>query len=66
MDGLSGNDAGSLELDSLALVALDRALTVDGVSEGVNDSAEHAITDGNIDDGAGSLDDITLIDLSVR
>jgi hypothetical protein len=66
VDGLSGNDAGSLELDSLALVALDRALTVDGVSEGVNDSAEHAITDGNIDDGAGSLDDITLLDLSVR
>jgi hypothetical protein len=50
VDGLSGNDAGSLELDSLALVALDRALTVDGVSEGVNDSAKHAITDGNIND----------------
>ena len=65
MHGLSGDNAGSLELDSLALVALDGTVTVDGVTEGVNDSAEHALTDGDIDDGAGSLDDITLLDLSI-
>lgn len=64
VDGLSGDDAGGLELDTLALVGLDGAEAVDGVTEGVHDSAEHALTDGHIDDGAGSLDDITLLDLS--
>lgn len=66
VDGLSGDDAGGLELDTLALVGLDGAETVDGVTEGVNDSAEHALTDGHIDDGAGSLDDISLLDLSIQ
>ncbi len=65
MDGLSGDNARSLELDSLSHVALDGAVTVDGVTEGVNDSAEHALTDGDIDDGTSSLDNITFCDLSI-
>jgi hypothetical protein len=40
-------------------------VTVDGVSEGVNDSAEHTLTDGHIDDGTSSLDNITFLDLSI-
>lgn len=62
---LSGDNAGSLELNTLALVGLDGTVTVDGVTESINDSAEHALTDGDIDDGAGSLDDITFLDLSI-
>lgn len=46
-------------------VGLDGSLAVDGVTEGVNDSAEHALTDGDIHDGTGSLDNITLLDLSI-
>jgi hypothetical protein len=65
VDGLSGDNAGSLEFDSLSHVALDGALTVDGVTEGVNNSAEHALTDGDIDDGTSSLDNITFLDLSI-
>ena len=65
MHGLSGDDAGGLELDTLSHVGLDGTVTVDGVAESVDDSAEHAITNGHIDDGAGSLDDITLLDLSI-
>lgn len=64
MHGLSGDDAGGLELDTLAHVGLDGTVTVDGVAESVNDSAEHALTNGDIDDGTGSLDNITLLDLS--
>lgn len=63
--GLSGDNAGSLELDSLSHVGLDGSVAVDGVTEGVHDSAEHALTDGDIDDGAGSLNDISLLDLSI-
>lgn len=63
--GLSGDNAWCLEFDSLSHVGLDGSLTVDGVTESVNDSAEHTLTDGDIDDGTGSLDDITLLDLSI-
>jgi hypothetical protein len=40
-------------------------VTVNGVTESVNDSAEHALTNGDIHDGTGSLDNITLLDLSI-
>ena len=66
VDGLSGDNAWGLEFDSLAHVALDGTVTVNGVSEGVNDSAEHALTNGHVDDGAGSLDNITFLDLSIE
>ena len=46
-------------------VGLDGSLAVDGVTERVNDSAEHAVTNGHINDGTSSLDDITLLDLSI-
>ena len=65
MHGLSGDDTWGLQLDSLSLVRQDGTFTVDGVSEGVDDTAEHAGTDWDIDDGAGSLDDVTLLDLSI-
>lgn len=63
--GLSGDDAWGLELDSLSLVGLDGSVTVNGVTESVNDSAEHTLTNGDVDDGTGSLHDITLLDLSI-
>lgn len=65
MDGLSGDDAGGLELDSLAEVALNGAMAIDGVAEGVNNTTEHALTDGDIDDRTSSLDNITFLDLSI-
>ena len=63
--GLSGDDAGSLELNTLTVVAADGAEAIDGVTERVDDTAEQALTNGDIDDGAGSLDDIALLDLSI-
>lgn len=65
MDGLSGDDTGGLELDSLAEVALDGAVAIDGVAEGVDNTTEHALTDGDIDDRTSSLDNITFLDLSI-
>ncbi len=63
--GLSGDDAWGLELNSLSHVRLDGSLTVDGVTKSINDSAEHTVTNGDVDDGTGSLNDITLLDLSI-
>jgi hypothetical protein len=63
---LSGDDTWGLELHTLAHVGLDGTVTVDGVTKSVNDSSEHALTDGDIHDRAGSLHDITLLDLSTQ
>lgn len=66
VDWLSGDDTWGLELDSLSLVGLDGAGAVDGVSEGVYDSSEHALSNGHIHDGASSLHDVSLLNLSKK
>lgn len=65
MHGLSGDNTGSLQLNSLALVGHDGTKTVDGLTEWVKHTAEKAVTDGDVDDGASSLDDIAFLNLSV-
>ena len=64
--GLPGDDAWSLQFDSGTLVGHNGASSIDGVTERINDSAEHALTDGHIDDGSSSLDNIAFLDLSVQ
>ncbi len=65
MDGLSGDNAGGLELDSLTEITLDGTVTIDGVAECVDNTTEHALTDGDINDRTSSLDNITFLDLSI-
>src|SRR5205807_8273810 len=36
-----------------------------GIAEGVDDAAEQAGADGNVDDGAGALDDVAFLDVAV-
>jgi len=62
---LAGNDTGGLHLDTGAALGGDGTLGVNGVAEGVHDTAEKLITDGHVDDGTGPLDDITLLDQGV-
>lgn len=64
VDGLSGDDTRGLQLDSLSLVRQDGTFTINGVAEGVDDTAEHAGTDWDIDDGAGSLHNISFLNFS--
>lgn len=66
IDGFTGDNSWSLELDSSTLATLHWALSVDGVTEGVKDTTKHFRSDGHIDDGSSSLDDITLLDLSIN
>lgn len=65
MHRLSGDDAWSLQLDSLALGGNDGAKTVDGFTEWVKHTSKKTVTDGNINDGTSSLDDVTFLNLSV-
>lgn len=55
-DGLTGQNTGGLELSTAALSGLEGTLAVDGVTEGVNDTAEKSLTDGNVDLGYVSLE----------
>ena len=42
---------------------LDRARAVERVAERVDDAAEQGVADGHVDDGAGPLDRLALLDL---
>jgi hypothetical protein len=53
---LARDDARRLDVDAAALGELDRALAVDRIAERVDDAAEQALADRNVDDGAGALD----------
>lgn len=49
VDGLAGQDTGSLELSTALLGGLDGTLAIDGVTEGVNDATKHGLSDGDVD-----------------
>jgi len=64
--GFPRDNARRLQLNSGTLGGVDGTLTVDRVTERVDDAAEKFVTDGHIDDRAGPLDDIAFLDLSTR
>ena len=66
MHRLPGDDAGRLQLDSGASLRGNGTLAVDGVAKRVHDSAEQAVADGHVHDGASALHDIAFLDLSGR
>jgi hypothetical protein len=49
LDGLTGQDTGGLELSTAALGGLEGTLSIDGVTESVNDTSEEGLADGDID-----------------
>merc|ERR1712186_323633 len=44
------------------LLASNRALAVDGVTQSVHHAAKDLVTDGHVHDGSGPLDDVSLLD----
>ncbi len=64
VDGLSWDDTWGLDFDSGSPGSLDWSEAVDGVTEGIEYSTQHFFSDWDIDDGTGSADSITLLDLS--
>src|SRR5437667_1781583 len=65
VDRFARNDAGRLDVDALAFGCLDRTLAVDGIAERIDDTAEQALADRGVDDGAGALDGLAFLDLAV-
>src|SRR5690606_36341695 len=65
MNRLARNDAGSLDVDAATFLGLDRALAVDGIAESVDNTAQQFRTDRNVDDRAGTLDDVAFLDVAV-
>jgi len=65
VDGLSGNNTRSLDFDSLSSFSSDGAETINGVTESIEDSSQHFLTNGDINDSTSSLDDITFLDFSI-
>src|SRR3546814_5845490 len=56
------DDARRLHFHALALGVFDRALAVDRVAEAVDDTAEKALADRHVDDGARALDGVAFLD----
>ena len=46
---MTGKNTGGLLLGTTLLSGLDGTLAVDGVAEGVNDTAEKSLADGDVD-----------------
>lgn len=66
VDGAAGQDTGGLELSTAALSGLERTLSIDGVTESVDDTSEEGLADGDIDNLSSTLDGLTLLDETVR
>lgn len=64
-DGFSRDNSGGLELDSLSLGGFNGTKSINGNTEGVDDSTEETKADRYIDNGTGSLDDISFLDFSI-
>ena len=63
---LARDDARRLHLDAAPLGVFDWAFAIDRIAERVDDPAEQALADWNVDDGAGPLDGRAFGDLGVR
>lgn len=79
VDGLSGDNTRGLNFDSLSSFSSDGTVTINGVTmklakgdgrldipKSVEHSSQHFFTDGDIDDGTSSLDDVTFLNFSKR
>jgi len=65
VDGLTRDNTGGLNLDTLTGDVLERTLSIDGVTEGIDDTAQETSTDGDVDDSTSTLDNVTFLDETV-
>ncbi len=62
---LARNNAGRLDVHALAFGRLDRAFSINGIAERIDDAAQKSLADRRIHDGAGALDGLAFLDLAV-
>lgn len=56
------DDAGGFDADTETILGVDGTLAVDGVTQSIDNTAEQFITDWDVDNGTGTLDNIALLD----
>ena len=65
VDGTAGQDTGGLELGTAALSGLEGTLSIDGVTESINDTSEKSLANGNVDNLSGTLDGLAFLDQTI-
>ena len=65
VNGTAGQDTGSLEGSTMTLRSVDGTLSVNRVSEGVNNTFKQLRTGWDIDNLADTLDGVTLLDETI-
>jgi hypothetical protein len=60
-DGSTGENSGSLDLGTTTLLGVDGTLSIDGVTESVDDTTEHLGSDGDVDNVSGTLNRVTFL-----
>ena len=63
MNRFTVDDAGGLDLDLAEAVGVDRAFTVDGLPDSVDNAADQCLAYRNLDNPAGTLDGVAFLDL---
>lgn len=64
--GFSGDNTWGLQLNSLTLIRFDGAMAINGFTKWVENTSEESFTNGDIDDGTSSLDDIAFLNFSIK
>jgi hypothetical protein len=65
-DGLTRKNTGGLELGTASLRGLEGTLSIDGVTESIDDTAEQLHADRHVDNLSSTLDGLALLDETVR
>ena len=61
-DGLSGDNTGSVNTNTLSDSSTKGSSTINGVTQSVNDTSKKLSADGDIDNGSCTLDNIAFLD----
>ena len=65
INGFSGDNTGCHTFDLTIAVCLDRAFSVDRLSKGINNTSQHHITDGNLNNTTGRFHGIAFVNVMV-
>lgn len=62
---LPGNNTRSFGTNTESLLAVQWTFAVDGVTQSIDYTTKESITDWDVDDSSGTLDDITFLDVPI-
>mmetsp|Transcript_24779 Transcript_24779/g.45972 ORF Transcript_24779/g.45972 Transcript_24779/m.45972 type:complete len:512 (+) Transcript_24779:271-1806(+) len=63
--GLTRDDSGGLNLRTGSLAVIEGGTSIDGLTDTVHDTSEELVTNGNVDNGTGTLDSVSLKNVTI-